>query len=112
MTHLLLLVGDHLAFARLAHAVTLDGLGEDHGRLAGMLHGCRIGRIDLDRVAAAPAQRPDVVVAHVLHERGGFGGLAEELLAHVGAVLGLEVLIFAVDAFPHAFAAHAAAIYA
>ena len=34
LAHLLLLVGDVLALAGLAHAVALDGLGEDHGRLA------------------------------------------------------------------------------
>src|SRR6202042_1859815 len=31
---LLRLVGDHLTFAGLAHAVALDGLGENDGRLA------------------------------------------------------------------------------
>jgi hypothetical protein len=103
-------MGDHLAFARLAHAITLHGLGEDHGRLPRVLHGRRIGSIDLHRVAATTAQRPDVIVAHVLHERGGFRILAEELLAHVCSVLRLEILVLAVDALLHALAQHAGAI--
>ena len=34
LRELLLLVGDHLPLATLAEAKALDGLGEDHGRLA------------------------------------------------------------------------------
>ncbi len=103
-------MADHLAFAGFAHAIALHGLGEDHGRLSRVLHGRRISSIDLYRVAATAAQRPDIVVAHVLHERGGFWILAEELLAHVRAVLRLEVLVFPVDALLHALAQHAGRI--
>jgi hypothetical protein len=38
LAHLLLLVGDVLAFAGLAHAIALDGLAQDHRRLAGVVH--------------------------------------------------------------------------
>ena len=58
-------MGDVLAFARLAHAVALDGLGEDHGRLALVLHRRRVGGIDLVRIVAAAVQAPDLVVGHV-----------------------------------------------
>src|SRR5215216_2233473 len=51
--HLLLLVGDVLALAGLAHTVALDRLGQDHGRLAGVVHRRLVGRVDLDRVVAA-----------------------------------------------------------
>ena len=42
-------MGDVLAFARLAHAVALDSLGEDHGGLAAMRHRGRVGGVDLLR---------------------------------------------------------------
>jgi hypothetical protein len=42
--HLLLLVRDVLAFARLAHPVALDRLGEDDGRLPGVLRRHQIAR--------------------------------------------------------------------
>src|SRR3984893_1333393 len=109
--HLLLLVGDVLAFAGLTHAVALDGLGENHSRLAGMLHGCCIGGVDLDRVVTAATKHPDIVVAQILHERSSLRVLAEELLAHIGTVLGLEVLIFTVDAFFHALAQQARFVF-
>ena len=40
--------GDVLALAGLAHAVALDRLGEDHGRLALVLDRGRVGGVDLD----------------------------------------------------------------
>jgi hypothetical protein len=71
--HLLLLVGDVLAFARLPHPVALDGLGEDHRRLAGVLDGRLVGGVDLARVQAAAVERPDLLVAHVGHHRPQLG---------------------------------------
>ena len=47
LAHLLLLMGDVLALAGLAHAVALDRLGEDDGRLALGVDRLVIGRIDL-----------------------------------------------------------------
>ncbi|PIV72240.1 MAG: hypothetical protein COW56_10245, partial [Rhodocyclales bacterium CG17_big_fil_post_rev_8_21_14_2_50_68_7] len=38
-THLLLLMSDVLRLARFAHAIALDRLGEDDGRLAGVIDG-------------------------------------------------------------------------
>jgi hypothetical protein len=95
---LLLLVGDVLALAGLAHAVALDGLGEDHGRLALVVDAAAVGRVDLVRIVAAAVQAPDVVVGHVGDHRLELGILAEEVLARVGAADGLEVLVLAVDA--------------
>ena len=110
IAELLLLVGDHLAFAGLAHAVALDGLGEDDGRLALVLDGRLVGGVDLDRIVAAARQRPDLIVGPVGDHRRGLGIAAEEFLADVGAVLRLEILIFAVDAFFHQLAQLAGAV--
>ena len=102
LAHLLLLVGDVLALAGLAHAVALDGLRQDHGRLALVRHGRRIGGVDLAGIVAAARQAPDLLVGHVGDAGLQLRVLAEEVLADIGAVLGLEVLVLAVDAFLHA----------
>ena len=99
--HLLLLVGDVLAFARLPHPVALDGLGEDHRRLAGVLDGRLVGGVDLARVQAAAVERPDLLVAHVGHHRPQLRAGPEEVLAHVGAVARLVGLVVAVDGLLH-----------
>ena len=102
LAHLLLLVGDVLALAGLTHPVALDRLGQDHRRRADVVHRRLVGRVDLRRVVPAAGQRPDLVVGHVLDQVEQLGVLAEEVLADVGAVLGLEVLVLAVDALLHA----------
>ena len=107
LAHLLLLVGDVLALAGLTHAVALDRLGQDHRRRADVVHRGLVGGVDLLRVVPAAGQRPDLVVGHVRDQVQQLRVLAEEVLAHVGAVLGLEVLVLAVDAFLHALAAAA-----
>jgi hypothetical protein len=99
--HLLLLVGDVLRLARLAHAIALDGFGEDYRRLAGVVHRGMIGGVDLVRVVAAAIEAPDVVVRPVGDHRLELRRV-EEVLADVGAVLRLEGLVVAVDAFQHA----------
>ena len=71
--HLLLLVGDVLALAGLAHSVALDRLGQDHCRLAGVLGCGLVGGMDLLRVVAAAVEGPDLVVAHVLDPLGSSG---------------------------------------
>ncbi len=101
---LLELVIDVLALAGLAHAEALDCLGEDHGRLTGMPHCGGIGVVDLDRIMAPARQRPDLVVAHVGHHLEQRRIFAEEMLAHIGAVLRLVGLVFAVDALHHPLA--------
>ena len=94
-------MADHLAFARFAHAVALHGLGENDGRLALVLHRRGIGRVDLERIVAAAGELPHLVVVQVGDQRLQFRRV-EEMLAHIGAVLALEVLILAVDALFHA----------
>ena len=102
LAHLLLLVGDVLALAGLAHAVALDGLGQDHGRLALVRHRRGVGGVDLAGIVAAARQAPDLLVGHAGDAGLELGVLAEEVLADIGAVLGLEVLVLAVDALLHA----------
>src|SRR5690606_4099381 len=87
--HLLLLVADVHRLARLAHAEALDGLGEDQRGLALVLVGGLVGGEDLEEVMAAAVQLPHLVVGPVGHQRAQLGRV-EEVLAHVGAVLGLE----------------------
>src|SRR5262249_8701555 len=98
------------SFAGLAHAVALHRLRKDDGRLPNVLYGSGIGRVYLNRIGATAAQRPDLVVAPVLHQRGGLRIFADEMLTHTGAVLGFEILVFAVDAFLHAPAQHSRGI--
>ena len=52
--HFLQLMVDVLAFAGFTHAETLDGFRQDHGGLAAMAHGSRIGVVDLVRVVSTP----------------------------------------------------------
>ena len=107
VAELLGLVHGVLAFTDLAHAEALDGLDQQHGGLALVLV-CRMeGRVDLLRIVAAAAQVPDFVVAHVLDHLQRARIAAEEVLAHVGAVIGLERLVITVVAFHHDLAQHA-----
>ena len=95
-------MGDVLALAGLAHAVALDGLRQDHRRLALVLHRRVVGGVHLARVVAAAVERPDLRVAHVRDELLELGVGAEEVLAHVGGVARLEGLVLAVDRLGHA----------
>ena len=104
MAELLGLMGDHLPFAGRAHAVALDGLGENDGRLTPMLDRRLVRGVDLDRIMPAAGQRPDLGVGPILDHRRRFRMAAEEVLADIGAVLRLEVLVFAVDALLHQLA--------
>ncbi len=88
-------------------AVALDGLGQDDCRLALVVDRLVVGRIDLVRIVAAAVELPDFLVGHALDTLEQLRVSTEEMLAHIGAVFGLVVLVFAVDGFVHA-ALHAA----
>ena len=99
---LLELVGGVLALAGTAHAIALDGLGQDDGGTAFVVvDGGMEGGIDLVRIVAATVQAPDVFVGHARDHFEQLGVLAEEVLAHVGTVVGLAGLVFAVDGLHH-----------
>ena len=102
LAHLLLLVGDVLALASFTHAVTLDGLGQDHCGLSCVFRRFRVGGVDLVGIVPAAVQAPDVLVGHVRHHLFQLGVLAEEKVASVFTALGLEGLVFAVDRLFHA----------
>src|SRR5699024_5970487 len=95
--HVLLLVSDVLTFAGTAHAIALDGLGQDDGGATVVgVRSAMISGIDLVRVMAATIESADVLVRHVGDHGGRFRVLAEEILARVGAAVGLAGLVFAV----------------
>src|SRR5690606_9878843 len=98
---LLGVVGDVLALAG-AGTVTLDGLGQDYAGLTFMVDGGVVGRIDLVGIMAAAVELPDLLVGHVLDHLGQLRARAEEVLAHIGTVVGLVVLVVAVHGVFHA----------
>ena len=98
---LLHLVRGVAALEGLAQAVALDGVGQDHGGLALVLHGGLVGGVDLLVVVAAALEAPDLVVGHVRHHLLGDGGPAEEVVAHEAAGLGLVGLVVAVERLVH-----------
>ena len=95
------LVGGVAALEVVAQAVALNRVREDDGRLVLRLHRAGVGGVDLAVVVAATGQRPDLLVAHVLDELLGAGVAIEEVLADVGAVVGLEGLVVAVRGVVH-----------
>ena len=98
--HFLLLVRDVLCLARLAHAVALDRLGQDHRGLV-LVIGRGVERgVHLVRIVAATIEVPDFLVAPVGHQRFEFRRV-EEILAYIRAILALEGLVLAVDACHH-----------
>ena len=105
LVHLLGLMRDHLAFAGFTHAVALDGLGEDDGRLPLVLGGSLVGGVNLLRIVTAARHLPDLIVAHVSDHVLQLGIFSEEMLADIGAVFRFVVLVFAIDAFFHALSA-------
>ena len=92
---------DHLPLAGRPHAIAFDGFGEDDGRLALVVDRRFVSRVNFDRIMPAPGQRPDLGVGPIFNHCRRLGMAAEEVLADIGAVLRLEVLVFAVDAFVH-----------
>src|SRR5258708_3022468 len=93
---------DVASLAGFTQSVTFDGLGQDHGRLTGMLDGAFVSVVNLLRIVTAAAQVSNLLVGHVLHQLQHLGLSAEEFFAHICAALGLEILILAVHAFTHA----------
>ena len=107
IAELFLLVGHHLPFGRLAEPEALDRLGQDYGGPPACLHRRGVGRVHLAGIMAAAVETPDVFVRHVGDHFLKARILAEEMLARIGAALGLEILILAIDALLHDFAQQA-----
>src|SRR5690606_10948795 len=100
-SHLLGVVGDVLALAG-PGAVALDGLGQDDAGLT--LVGGRgvVGSVHLVGIVAAAVELPDFLVGHVLDHLLQFRAGAEEVFADIGPVVGLVVLVVAVNGLFHA----------
>src|SRR4249919_2961448 len=95
---------DVLGFAGGSHPVAFDRLGEDHCWFASVVNGRPVGGIHFGGIMSAASQLPDLGVAPVSDHGGRFWIAAEEVLPDVGAVFGLEVLVFAVEALVHELA--------
>ena len=104
---LLGLVRRVLALTGLAHAPALDRLHQQDRRTARVLVRAMEGGVDLGRIMAAATQREDVLVAHLGHHLQRARIAAEEVLAHEGAVIGLEGLVVPVQRVQHHLAQRA-----
>ena len=100
-SHLVLLVGDVLPFARHAHPIALDGLGQDDRRAALVCNGLGVGGVHLVGVVSPAIQAPDILVAHIGHHLEQLGILPKEMLPGVGAAAGLVDLVVPVHGFLH-----------
>lgn len=98
---LLHLVGGVAALEVRAQRVTLDGLGQDDGRLALVIHRCAVRGVHLAVIVAAALEVPDLGVRHLLDELLGAWVAAEEVVADVGAVVGLVGLVVTVGRGVH-----------
>jgi hypothetical protein len=101
IAELFLLMRGVQTLSRLAHPESLDGFRQYHGGRAFVSDGGGIGRVHLLRIMAAAVQTPNFLVRHVGDHLLELRVFAEEMLARVGAALGLEVLVFAVHALFH-----------
>ena len=93
-----------------AERVPLDGLREDHGRLAGGLHRCLVGGVHLAVVVPTALQAPDLLVGPLGDQLGRARIATEEVLADEGAVLGLVGLEVAVGRGIHQIDERAVAV--
>ncbi len=99
--HLLHLVGRVAPLEVRTEAVALDGLRQDDGGLALVLARSLERGIDLAVVVPTAAQAPDLLVGEVFDQGERTFVAAEEVLAHVGAALGLVGLVIAVGRDVH-----------
>ena len=90
-------------FTRIAHAIALDCLDEDHRRLTRVFYSGSIGSIDLVWIVTTPVQPLDVGIGDIGNHGFQFRVFAEEMLAHIGAVIRLVGLIFTIDHLLHTF---------
>ena len=90
------------AFAGFAEAVAFHRFGQNHRRLALVLHGRFVGRIHFARIVAAAQQLADLVVGEVVHQFEQFGIFAEEMFARVAARFDGIFLVIAVHRLFHA----------
>ena len=95
------LVNRVFAFTCAAHAKAFDGFDQQHSGLTLVFHSSSVGGINLLWVVATTAQIPNIVIAHLGHHLQGLRIAAKEMLAHIGAVIGFEGLVVAIQGFHH-----------
>ena len=83
LVQLLLLVRDVLAFAGFAEPISLNGLGQHNCRLTAVKRCGTIGRIDLERIVAAPIEFFQLLVGEILDHGTQSRRFAEEVLAYI-----------------------------
>ena len=91
------------AFATVAHAPTLNRLGQDDTWPAHMFRGGLVGGIDLGAVVSATAELLELLVRVVLDHLGELGIFAEEVFADVSPGFDDVFLVLPVDDLFHAF---------
>src|SRR5438128_12422000 len=89
-------MGDVLAFAGFAEAVSFDGLGQDDGRRARVLDRSVVSRMDLDRVVTTQTQACELLVREMLYHLEQAGFSRANFLAEVAAALDEILLILTV----------------
>ena len=94
-----LLVRDVLTFAGLAESVTLDGLGQDNGGLAGMIDRFTECGMNLNRIVTAKTQARKLVVRKMFDHLQQAGISAEQVLPEIGAALDEIFLVLTVADF-------------
>ena len=99
--HFLNLVSDVFTFCGITHAVTFDGVGQDHSRFTFGFTRFFQCSVNFLRIVTTAVQRPDLLVSPVCNQGCGFRIFAEEVLTNVGTVFGFEGLVVAVNGFVH-----------
>ncbi len=84
-----------------AQGPALHGVGEDHGRRAGVLGRGLVGGVDLAIVVAAATELGEIVVGQVLDQLAQPRVRAEEVLADIGATGHRELLELPVERLVH-----------
>ena len=90
------------AFTGFAKAVSLDGLGEDDGRLPLVSDGGLVGGVDLFLIVSAPQQLAELFITQMSDQLEQFGVTTEEVFSDVTAGLDDILLIIAIHQLFHA----------
>ncbi|VAL71315.1 Uncharacterised protein [Enterobacter kobei] len=94
-------MSDVFTFCGITHAVTFDGVGQDHSRFTFGFTRFFQCSVNFLRIVTTAVQRPDLLVSPVCNQGCGFRIFAEEVLTNVGTVFGFEGLVVAVNGFVH-----------
>lgn len=95
--HFFHIVGYHVRLASLSHAESLDRFHQDHGRLTFVPTGRGKGSVNLSRVMTAPAQLPEIPIAHTIDQGCQVGIVPEYLFLQVVGAAGVDGLEVTVD---------------